>query len=169
MTRNQRILYTSLIVILIVGLDQAAKEIARQQLSTHPSISLFNDMVRLIYAQNTGAFLSMGADLPPTLRFLVFVVFVALVLAILIYFLLRDVNVSFTFLIAMSLVAGGGIGNLIDRLLYQGKVVDFLLVKLGVLSTGVFNLADMAIMAGVAVVILSNLGLKRQPTQTPQP
>jgi signal peptidase II len=53
------------------------------------------------------------------------------------------------------LVAGGGISNLIDRLFYDGRVTDFLNIGIGSFRTGIFNLADMAILAGALLLILS--------------
>jgi signal peptidase II len=58
--------------------------------------------------------------------------------------------------VALALVAGGGISNLIDRLLYNGRVTDFLNVGIGGVRTGIFNVADMAIMAG-ALLLLVNM------------
>ncbi|HXC20398.1 MAG TPA: signal peptidase II, partial [Steroidobacteraceae bacterium] len=57
--------------------------------------------------------------------------------------------------IALALIAGGGISNLIDRLLYGGRVTDFLNVGIGSLRTGIFNVADMAILAGALLLILN--------------
>jgi len=57
--------------------------------------------------------------------------------------------------IALGLVAGGGISNLIDRLFYDGRVTDFLNIGIGSFRTGIFNLADMAILAGALLLILS--------------
>jgi signal peptidase II len=55
----------------------------------------------------------------------------------------------------LALVAGGGISNLIDRLLYNGRVTDFLNVGIGGVRTGIFNVADMAIMAGALLLLLN--------------
>jgi signal peptidase II len=56
--------------------------------------------------------------------------------------------------IPLALVAGGGISNLIDRLVFDGRVTDFLNVGIGSFRTGIFNLADMAILAGALLLIL---------------
>ena len=60
-------------------------------------------------------------------------------------------------LCAFSLVAAGGIGNLIDRIFRQGRVVDFMNMGITVnqfpLRTGIFNVADVAIMAGLFLII----------------
>jgi signal peptidase II len=58
--------------------------------------------------------------------------------------------------IALALVAGGGISNLIDRLIYAGRVTDFLNVGIGAFRSGIFNLADMAILLGALLLILKS-------------
>jgi signal peptidase II len=58
--------------------------------------------------------------------------------------------------IALSLLAGGGIGNLIDRIANDGAVTDFVRIGIGPLRTGIFNLADVAIVVGVLVLALWN-------------
>jgi signal peptidase II len=65
--------------------------------------------------------------------------------------------------IALGLVAGGGISNLIDRLFYDGRVTDFLNVGIGSFRTGIFNLADMAILAGGLLLILTRYAPPRAP------
>jgi signal peptidase II len=69
--------------------------------------------------------------------------------------------------VALALVAGGGISNLIDRLLYNGRVTDFLNVGIGSLRTGIFNVADMAIMAG-ALLLLWKLRAATSDPNSPQ-
>ena len=56
----------------------------------------------------------------------------------------------------------GGASNLIDRVLRDGHVVDYLVLNLGSLHTGVFNLADIAIMAGAAALLVAELRKPRQ-------
>ena len=60
-------------------------------------------------------------------------------------------------LLAIALVIGGGLGNLIDRIVHDGRVVDFMQVGFPWLRTGVFNVADMAIMAGVGLMLFATL------------
>jgi signal peptidase II len=63
---------------------------------------------------------------------------------------------------SIALIVGGGVSNLIDRLRYGGYVVDFLNVGIGPLRTGIFNVADMAIMAGVILWAFSDKFWKKQ-------
>jgi signal peptidase II len=58
--------------------------------------------------------------------------------------------------VSVALIVGGGVSNLIDRLRYGGYVVDFLNVGIGPVRTGIFNVADMAIMVGVVMWAFSD-------------
>ncbi len=110
-------------------------------------------------AENPGAFLSIGARLPEAFQFWIFVMFVCLVLAGLAAFLVRNgQKMPMVMLVAFGLLLSGGMGNLIDRLTNDGRVVDFINLGIGNLRTGIFNVADMAIMAGV--VLIAWLGLR---------
>jgi signal peptidase II len=64
-------------------------------------------------------------------------------------------------LIACSLICGGGIGNLIDRVARSGYVVDFLNCGIGRLRTGIFNAADFAITLGVVMLVIASFTRRR--------
>jgi signal peptidase II len=137
-----------------VGCDQVSKSAARSLLASGATESLFADSLRLQLVQNPGAFLSLGGSLPEQLRFTLFtaaaaVLLIGLVCASLFARRLRPARV-----IPLALVAGGGISNLIDRLVFDGRVTDFLNVGIGSFRTGIFNVADMAILAGALLLIL---------------
>jgi signal peptidase II len=69
----------------------------------------------------------------------------------LVYLFLKPV--SGNMLIGLCFVVGGGVGNLFDRILY-GSVTDFLYLKFGIFQTGIFNMADVSIMAGMSIILL---------------
>ncbi len=117
--------------------------------------------------ENPGSFLSLGASLPEQLRFTLFTGAVAVILAGLVYAALFARRLSTSRFVALALVAGGGISNLIDRLLYDGRVTDFLNVGIGSLRTGIFNLADMAILAGALLLILKRGEPQAAPPASP--
>ena len=155
--RTPRMLFPAVIVLITVILDQVSKMIARQQLAQKPAIELLSGSFWLMYTQNPGAFLGLGSALSETIRFFAFVVFVIVVLAALLYFIFRYQQVDHLLMVALSLVAGGGIGNLIDRLLFHGDVADFMYIRVWIVQTGVFNLADLAIMVGIVLILISSL------------
>lgn len=155
MTKAKRIALLFFVLISCVGCDRATKLMARQELATAPMQEYWNGFFRLVYAENPGAFLSLGANLHPTLRFWVFTVFVAVLLSGLSWFVLRHIHKApLPFVIAVALIAGGGLGNLIDRIIYDGHVVDFMQIGYTPLRTGVFNVADMAIMTGTGLMFI---------------
>jgi signal peptidase II len=163
-----RLVLLLLIVVACAGCDQAAKALARGALEASPPVLLLGGAVRLEYTENPGAFLSLGADLPPTARFLVGVVFVAAALTALLVFTLRGTGLTPRQKAGMVLILGGGLGNLIDRLSNDGHVIDFVSVGIGPLRTGIFNLADVAITAGVLLVFLS-FARANDPEPDPEP
>jgi signal peptidase II len=84
-------------------------------------------------------------------RFAVFVILIGVGLLAAIVWLLRGAGSrAFADSVGVALILGGGLGNLIDRMA-RGRVVDFLQLRAGPLHTGVFNLGDLAIVAGVLI------------------
>ncbi len=155
-------------VFAVIGVDQYTKQIAVNRLMGQPPHIYLNDMARLLYAENTGAFLSLGARLPEQSQRWVFVGFVTLILLALLIFAMKEIRtISYPLLIGFALILGGGLGNLIDRVVNNGRVVDFMNVGIGGLRTGIFNVADMALMAGVAMVMIFGLFTHPQPVVEP--
>lgn len=149
MNMAKRTLLIMLVLFSCVGCDQVTKNIARQGLADSNPIAFLNGIFRLQYAENPGAFLSLGAGSPENIRFWVLILFVGVFLAGLLVYLLASTKNSKAQLISLSLVVGGGVGNLIDRIFNQGRVIDFMNIGIGSLRTGIFNVADIAISFGV--------------------
>jgi len=161
MLRWKRLLVVFLIIIATAGCDQTTKIMAKQHLPENQIISLLKDTVRLHYVHNSGAFLSMGASLPASTRNLVFTLGVGVILAGIFIYLLLVSSITTVSLIGLSLICGGGLGNLIDRVAYDGAVVDFLNVGVGSLRTGIFNIADVAVSIGVLLVLWESWRTRR--------
>jgi signal peptidase II len=142
-----------LVLALCVGCDQAAKIVARVELSNSDPVSFMNGLVRFEYAENSGAFLSLGSRLPPQARFFFLVVMVGGLLSVGLGLTIFSDRLSLRQKAVLALAVGGGLGNLIDRVA-NGVVVDFMSLGIGNLRTGIFNLADVAIMAGMIGVLL---------------
>lgn len=143
------------IVFGSVGCDQATKVVARQKLQGMETLSYLGDTFRLTYAENYGAFLGMGSSLPAGVRTLIFTVLVGAFLVGLGVWMFRGPVKSTMAIVASSLIIGGGIGNLIDRIAFDGGVTDFLNIGIGSLRTGIFNVADVWIMAGVFMLLFT--------------
>ncbi len=148
-----------LLVAGTVGCDRVTKHIAAQKLAGLPMQSYFADTLRLGYAENVGGFLSVGANLPTPVRTIIFTAATGLLLVLLIAAAWRNGWDRWR-TVALSLFIAGGASNWIDRFA-TGKVVDFLNVGIGGLRTGVFNVADMAIMAGVALLFVTQIKTSR--------
>ena len=155
-----------LIVLTCVGCDQATKAIARDTLAHTPPISLLNGIIHLEYAENLGAFLGMGSKLPAQARFLLGTVFSGLLLAVAVGFIFTARHISVPQLISLSCFAGGGIGNLIDRIWNNGAVTDFMMFSAGPLHTGILNMADIAITFGALAFVL--LSFFERPESAPE-
>lgn len=137
-----------------IGCDQVTKVVAIDMLKGLEPIHYLWGMFRLEYAENPGAFLGLGRSMPDELRFWIFTVAVGVAMAFTVYIVLRKPQKLFHTL-ALSLLAGGGISNFLDRAFRQeGHVIDFMNVGVGDLRTGIFNIADVAIMTGVIMIFL---------------
>lgn len=144
-----------LLVVTTIGCDRVTKHLATENLAGTPAQSFLADTFRLTYAENTGGFLSLGADMPRALRTGVFTVATGAILLVLgvIAWRYRD---SVGHAAAFSLFMAGGVSNWFDRV-NDGRVVDFMNVGIGWLRTGIFNVADVAIMLGVALFVFAEL------------
>ena len=152
MTRIAPGLVLLLAITATISCDRITKHVAVGTLAGAASQSFLADTLQLEYAENAGAFLSLGASWPTGTRIAVFGVGNGVLL--------------------LALVADGRpasmaqaraprrvpvrcrrrIPNLLDRIVY-GTVIDFIHVGVGPLRTGIFNVADMAIMLGAALVV----------------
>jgi signal peptidase II len=144
-----------------VACDRTTKRIAAQTLAGTPARTFLGGTVTVVYAENTGGFLSLGAGLSPGLRTLVFVGATGLLLLLVVAVIVRHRRDAWSLLGAALFVAGGA-SNWIDRAAH-GKVVDFLNLGIGSLRTGVFNVADVAIMAGLVLLVAIELRPRVEP------
>jgi signal peptidase II len=152
MTTRRRIAL-ALIVIITIALDQGAKALARRTLMN--SYPVRRGVLTLLHTENPGAFLSLGAELPPNVRHLIFDGLVSIGLLVAAFVLFTGRMQPGPDDVAIALIIGGGIGNLIDRFRLGGRVTDFIYLQAGPLHTGVFNVADMAITGGVLWLAIS--------------
>ncbi|MCP5055646.1 MAG: signal peptidase II [bacterium] len=146
--RRSRSLLFMLLILGSVGCDHATKQLAHEALSGTAPISLIGDVVRLELAANPGAFLSLGAELPPAVRSVLLVGGVPILLALVCIAAFRMGLASPAAFAGLALITGGGLANWLDRILRGGAVTDFVSLGLPGLRTGIFNLADVVIVAG---------------------
>lgn len=157
------------ILALSIGLDRVTKTWAVNHLKGEPVQSYLNDFIRILYAENTGAFLSMGSGLSDQLRYWLLTILPILVLAYVLYMTLFSTEMNRWQVAAFSFILAGGLSNIFDRIM-EGKVVDFLNMGFPGLRTGIFNVADMAIMLGLFMMIpqfFRKPPQKEEPTEQP--
>ena len=143
------------VVVTTIGCDQATKHLARTHLADVAPLSYLSGAVRVVLMQNEGGFLGLGSSLSPELRTGLFLLGVGGALLVAAVYLARTTQLTFATRLFAWLVWAGGLSNFVDRLLFDGRVTDFMILGLGPLRTGVFNVADVAIMAGTFFLFLA--------------
>ena len=143
-----------LLVAGTAGCDRVTKHLALTTLAGMPEQSYFGDTIRLDYHENPGGFLSAGANWRPELRTAVFQIANGLFL---LGALILAVKLKWSRLggIGLMMFLAGGVSNLVDRIA-MGRVIDFLNIGVGPVRTGIFNVADVAIMAGIGLLMLEH-------------
>lgn len=161
--------YTILVLLLLalVGCDQITKELAREELTNATPQVLLGGLLRLTYAENPGTFMGLGAGLNEGLRFVIYGVSAIVVLVCLVLlFAFADRLGRLTSFGACVLLAGAS-GNLVDRFVNDGRVIDFVVVGAGPLHTGVFNLADVFIAVGLIIFLFGFRGRQNSGRRSP--
>jgi signal peptidase II len=152
------------ILVANVSCDQISKSVVRQRVLDYQEISVIKNFVTLTKVENAGAFLSLGNSLPDTVRFILLTILPLIVLGFGVGFLFLRSDLTKSQLVGFTFVLGGGIGNIYDRLVH-GTVTDFLHINLGIVQTGIFNMADVSIMTGVFIVLLDPLVSRKASEQ----
>lgn len=147
------------IAAFVVILDQMTKYIVRRTFSLHESIEV-TPFFNLVFVFNRGAAFSFLSDASGWQR--AFFITLALAASVWIVWLLKKHSSQVLFCLALSLILGGAIGNLIDRVVF-GAVVDFLDFHLRGYHWPVFNAADTAISCGAILLVWEALTAKRRP------
>ena len=159
---TRRLLLLAAICFLVIGLDQWTKAWAISTLKDMPTTRLLGGSILLLYAENSGAWGSMGAGLGNTMRFWILTVLPFLFLGGLSWYTVTSKDLKNYMVASYCMVIAGGVGNLIDRALY-GYVVDFLWVGIpSGIGTNIFNIADVSIMIGVITLIITHFTIERK-------
>lgn len=156
---RRSLLFFIAVLVFAAGCDQATKQLAIDRLAGAPPVSLAGDAVRFELAANPGGFLSLGARLPLTARRVVFLALVPALVLLAAVLALRSRGLSAHAVAGLGLMAGGGFGNWIDRAVHAGVVTDFVSLGCGGLRTGIFNAADVAIVAGALLLACTRSGI----------
>jgi signal peptidase II len=160
MTRIGLRLVLLIAITATIGCDRVTKHVAATTLSEASSRSFLADTFRLEYVENTGAFLGLGANWPPRVRTAVFGVGNGLLLIAVAVVAMRRRWPRWS-LVGVAIFVAGSASNLVDRITY-GTVIDFMNVGIGPLRTGIFNVADMAIMLGAGIFVFDGYRSSRR-------
>lgn len=152
----------SWVSLLVLIFDQASKLTIDASMQLNESIPLL-PYFNLTYVHNTGAAFSFLAKAGGWQRWL-FAGLAIVMSAIMAVWLARLQKHETLLAIALSMILGGAVGNLIDRVAY-GYVIDFLDVYYQQWHWPAFNIADSAICIGVGLMLLENLGVGRKPVE----
>lgn len=136
------------VLTFAIAADQLSKMAARTILTATGDISFFGGLVRFSLIDNHEGFLGIVRGLPPSLQFFFLYIGVTLLLAICLIYLFFLSRPNCRYDLPLGLVTGGGLSNLLDRILHDGGVTDYMIVAVGSLHTGIFNLADVSILFG---------------------
>ena len=157
-----------IVVIVVIALDQWTKALVVANLSppeTRSPIPIIGDYLPIYYIQNSGAAFSLLANN------IVLAVLIGVAICVIAYLYARMFNTGpLAFKLIFGLIIGGAAGNLIDRVIYDGYVVDFIFFRIPQIGYhfAIFNIADASISIGVVLLFLFILlgGLRKSGDAT---
>ncbi len=156
LNKRKRNLLITTIVFLSIAIDQISKVWVRNNFESYVENSIIGDVFTLIKVENTGAFLGMGSELSETLRILLLIVLPIIFLIGITIYTYIDKTLDKMSIIGFSLIIGGGVGNIFDRIVF-GSVTDFFYLDFwGIFQTGIFNFADLSVTTGMILILISS-------------
>jgi signal peptidase II len=161
-----RILLILLVLALNIGCDQVTKVLVRKHMDYYDEYSYLHRHISIHRVDNTGAFLCLGDSLSGPMRDILLNILPLIAVLFGLYYIFRKTDLNRTTLVAIILIIGGGLGNIYDRIRF-GSVTDFMHIDFGIFQTGVFNVADMSIMAGTFMIIFHAWFKKKPPEENP--
>lgn len=154
-----------IISTVIIILDQVTKQVVIDRFRLGETLPVIDGFFSLTYIRNTGAAFGMLAQADPSFRVPFFLIVPVIALGAIIYIFRKIPDGDLKFSVALSLVSGGAVGNLIDRAVY-GYVIDFLDFHWRYqYHFPAFNVADSAICVGVGILMLDLLTQGSEGTQ----
>lgn len=149
------------LALIIVLLDRWTKRLVASRIALYTNIQIIPGFFRITHTENTGAAFSLFADSPSHWKTTLLIAFSLAAMVVVSVLLWKQARALSLTGIALSLILGGAVGNLWDRLA-RGRVVDFLLFYFKQYQWPVFNLADSAIVVGASLLVLEILVAHRK-------
>ena len=150
--RISRFVYAAIVVLVFVG-DQASKTVVEHSIPLHAVIPVIPGLFNLTHTRNSGVAFGLFSEAPAPWKTALLVAVSAALLCAVVVVIWRSRQLQWEMGVGLSLVFGGAVSNLLDRLRY-GRVVDFLDFYVRSYHWFTFNLADSAIVAGAGLLIL---------------
>ncbi len=145
--RNQWLIVFSVLFFTIYS-DQYTKSVAKNFLENQEIISVNSGLIVFSYVENNAGFLGILKGMPEYVQFILLNICVAIILLYCLYYLFSQKNRTIIHTFSLAVLTGGGMSNLIDRIINNGKVIDFMQFGIGSAKTGILNLADIYILTG---------------------
>ena len=155
--------YHFLIALIIVALDRLTKWTIAHRLTLHDSVTVIPGFFRIIHTENPGAAFGIFADSPAQWKVALLILFSVIALLVVSILLWKNSHALTSTGIGLSLILGGAIGNLWDRIVSR-HVVDFLLFYVGRYQWPAFNVADSAIVVGACLLVFE-IVFAKSPSQ----
>ena len=146
MQKNKNKVYLTSVIVLLI--DQIVKLLIKTNMNLNEEISIIPNFFSIQYLKNTGAAFSILEN-----QTILLAITSIICISVIIYYLKKEENLTTAMYLSFGLVLGGIIGNLIDRIVYQG-VIDFLSFQIFNYNFPVFNIADIGITIGVLLLII---------------
>ena len=153
------------IAVAVVLLDRLSKWLVETRLDLHDTVNLIPGFFRVTHVQNKGAAFGLFAETTSEWRVTILVMFSVVALIVVAGLLWKNHHSMVTTGIGLSLILGGAVGNLWDRLV-AGHVVDFLDFYVGTYHWPAFNVADSAIVSG-ALLLIAEILFAHTTDETP--
>ncbi len=154
------------LTLLILLSDQITKAVIDASLRIGEKMEILGNFLWFWHVRNKGIAFSMGSGLPDQIKGVLFTLLPLAVLVILLVYYFRSRDVTGVQRWCFAAILGGGLGNLVDRLIRTGGVVDFISVKfygiLGMERYPTFNIADSSVVIAVTVMIISLLLIQKR-------
>ncbi len=144
-----KVIWLAVISLVCVGLDQLSKYFCVNNIALGDSVTVIPGVLDFTYIRNDGAAFGSFSDA----RWIFMIASVVMIVLIVLYVISNRKTISFPAVITFSLIVGGGIGNMIDRIAY-GYVIDFIDVKFLPFWKWIFNVADSFVCVGAVLLAL---------------
>ena len=149
MQKNKNKVYLTSVIVLLI--DQIVKLLIKTNMNLNEEISIIPNFFSIQYLKNTGAAFSILEN-----QTILLAITSIICISVIIYYLKKEENLTTAMYLSFGLVLGGILGNLIDRIVYQG-VIDFLSFQIFNYNFPVFNIADIGITIGVLLLIIIDI------------